>query len=166
MLFTRCSQDYFIHTLFTPCSQEGPASLKLQSKLDRKSVVPRSIDIVRADHGPADNLQASSPRRSHQVAVAYSEMDSKRILGKGRCGHVEQATLKPLSGPMRLPDLCSTSVARRDVQPDHARAPGRPVWVPTRSIKGQAISAVAVAELRESSGSCGWSPRRCPLPSA
>ena len=88
MLSTRCSQDYVIHTLFTPCSQTGSASLKLQSKLDRKSVVPRSTDIVRADHRQADNLQASWPPGSHQGAVAYSENGVKelaRLFRKREC---------------------------------------------------------------------------------
>jgi len=88
MLSTRCSQDYVIHTLFTPCSQTGSASLKLQSKLDRKSVVPRSTDIVRADHRQADNLQASWPPGSHQGAVAYSEngvRELARLFRKREC---------------------------------------------------------------------------------
>ena len=41
MLSTRCSQDYVIHTLFTPCSQNGSASLKLQSNLIEKVAVIR-----------------------------------------------------------------------------------------------------------------------------
>src|SRR2546426_2625201 len=64
MLFTPCS-----HPVHTNRFSQPQASIKL----DPKSVVPRSTDIVRADHRQADKLQASWPPRSHQGAVAYSE---------------------------------------------------------------------------------------------
>ena len=103
MLSTRCSQDYVINTLFTPCSQTGSSQPQASIKLDRKSCgdsspvlkVPSEQTI-----GRADNLQASWQRRSHQVAVAYSEngfRELARLFRKRRMSLSRMVALAMLS---------------------------------------------------------------------
>src|SRR5207302_2155363 len=71
-LFTRLCYSHAVHTLFTKRFSQPQASIKL----DRKSCGDSSRVLKVSSEqtiGRADNLQSSWQRRSHQVAVAYSE---------------------------------------------------------------------------------------------
>src|SRR5207245_11016351 len=98
-LFTTLCYSHAVHILFTKRFSQPQASIKL----DRKSCGDSSPVLKVSSEqtiGRADNLQSSWQRRSHQVAVAYSEngfRELARLFRKRRMSLSRMVALAMLS---------------------------------------------------------------------